>query len=240
MNTNTRTLWMALMSGAAVGCLLGASAVAQVHMPDLNSHWASPSIQFSEQLHRVQQSAEDRQFFMEVQGYLQVLGFYRGEIDGVWGPGSDQALVEFLQMAGQAEWSQEAYDLLRAAAARYEQGGVSVREVIRNPANPDEEALEAAAVQFQQAMEAYEEGDYATATRLFEAVLDVFERVLGLEHRETLSTRNNLAASLSSQGRYAEAEALERELLTVQARVLGPEHPNTLATRNNLASNLSF
>ena len=197
MNASTRTLWMALMNGAAVASLLGTSAVAQVQTPELNAYRTSPDVQFADQLHRVQQSAEERQFFMEIQGYLQVLGFYRGGIDGVWGPGSDRALGEFLQMSGEREWSQEAYDMLRAAAARFERGGVSVREAIRNPTNPDEEALEAAGRQYQQARAAYEAGDYSTAARLFEALLVVRERVLGPEHPGTLTTRHNLASSLS-------------------------------------------
>ena len=62
------------------------------------------------------------------------------------------------------------------------------------------------------------------------------ERVLGPEHPDTLTTRNNLAAWRGEAGDAAGAVAAFAELLPLRERVLGPEHPDTLATRHNLAS----
>ena len=63
--------------------------------------------------------------------------------------------------------------------------------------------------------------------------------MLGPEHPDTLTTKSNLARSLSGQGKYPEAEALERQVLEAQERVLGPEHPYTLTTKGILAGSLS-
>jgi len=63
-----------------------------------------------------------------------------------------------------------------------------------------------------------------------------YERVLGPEHPDTLSTRHNLAFWRGEAGDAAGAVAAFAELLPIRERVLGPEHPDTLSTRHNLAS----
>jgi hypothetical protein len=62
--------------------------------------------------------------------------------------------------------------------------------------------------------------------------------VRGPEHPNTLTTKVNLAGSLSGQGKYPEAEALLRQVLEAEERVLGPEHRHTLTTKDNLARSL--
>ena len=52
--------------------------------------------------------------------------------------------------------------------------------------------------------------------------------MLGLEHPDTLQSRNNLAIGYSAAGRTEEAIRLWGETLALRARVLGPEHPDTL------------
>ena len=59
--------------------------------------------------------------------------------------------------------------------------------------------------------------------------------VLGRDHPDTLTTRNNLALFTAQAGDPAAARDLVRELLPDRERVLGRDHPNTLGTRNNLA-----
>jgi len=59
--------------------------------------------------------------------------------------------------------------------------------------------------------------------------------VLGTEHPDTLSSRNNLAIGYRVLGRHHEAVELDKETLRVRERVLGSEHPDTLTGRNNLA-----
>ena len=70
---------------------------------------------------------------------------------------------------------------------------------------------------------------------LYEQVLADQERVLGPDHPDTLTTRNNLAVAYRSAGRFGEAIELYKWVLADQERVLGPDHPDTLITRNNLA-----
>ena len=70
---------------------------------------------------------------------------------------------------------------------------------------------------------------------LYEQVLAERERVLGADHPDTLTVRNNLAGAYKSAGRLAEAVELFERVLADRVRVLGPDHPDTLAARNNLA-----
>ncbi|MFD8543431.1 tetratricopeptide repeat protein [Streptomyces sp. NPDC059649] len=68
-----------------------------------------------------------------------------------------------------------------------------------------------------------------------ERVLADFERVLGPDHPDTLTARNNLANSYSDAGRVQEALDLRERVLADFERVLGPDHPAVLTARNNLA-----
>ena len=70
---------------------------------------------------------------------------------------------------------------------------------------------------------------------LYEQVLAERERVLGPDHPDTLTIRNNLAGAYYSVGRFGEAIELFERVLAERERVLGPDHPDTLTTRNNLA-----
>ena len=65
--------------------------------------------------------------------------------------------------------------------------------------------------------------------------MEAQERLLGLEHPDTLVSVNNLAKLLHAKGDYAAAEPLYRRALEAQERILGPEHPKTLSVLNNLA-----
>lgn len=78
-------------------------------------------------------------------------------------------------------------------------------------------------------------GQAVAAEPEYQAVIQVQERVLGAEHRDTLGSRMNLATALLAQGKHAEAELEHRVVIQVQERVLGAEHLDTLGSRNNLA-----
>ena len=67
------------------------------------------------------------------------------------------------------------------------------------------------------------------------AAVEVIEDVLGPDHPDTLTVRNNLAGAYHSAGRFGEAIELFEQVLADRVRVLGPDHPDTLTTRNNLA-----
>ncbi|MGA3019878.1 MAG: tetratricopeptide repeat protein, partial [Bryobacteraceae bacterium] len=78
-------------------------------------------------------------------------------------------------------------------------------------------------------------GRWREAEPLAVRAMQLCERVLGPEHRNTLTFVNHLALLYKVQGRYAEAEPLYQRALAARGRVLGPEHPDTLTSVNNLA-----
>ena len=51
------------------------------------------------------------------------------------------------------------------------------------------------------------------------------ERVLGPDHPDTLTARNNLAIAYRGAGRPDEAISLHEQALAARERVLGPDHP---------------
>ena len=59
--------------------------------------------------------------------------------------------------------------------------------------------------------------------------------LLGTDHPDTLSSRNNLAGAYCDAGRLDEAITLYEQTLEDRTRILGPHHPSTLTSRNNLA-----
>ena len=61
-------------------------------------------------------------------------------------------------------------------------------------------------------------------------------RLLGLEHPDTLNSRNSLAAAYLAAGRVDEAIPLFEQILAVRQRTLGPDDSETLVSQNNLAS----
>ena len=75
----------------------------------------------------------------------------------------------------------------------------------------------------------------AQAIEVAEPLLADRERVLGPDHPDTLTARNNLAEAYQAAGRAAEAIPLHERTLADRERVLGPDHPDTLTSRNNLA-----
>jgi hypothetical protein len=70
---------------------------------------------------------------------------------------------------------------------------------------------------------------------MFTGLVQVKERVLGLEHPDTLTARGELAGWTGMAGDPAAARDMFVALLLVEERVLGPEHPHTLADRRELA-----
>ena len=61
-------------------------------------------------------------------------------------------------------------------------------------------------------------------------------RLLGLEHPDTLNSRNSLAAAYLAAGRVDEAIPLFEQILAVRQRTLGHDDSETLVSQNNLAS----
>jgi tetratricopeptide (TPR) repeat protein len=80
------------------------------------------------------------------------------------------------------------------------------------------------------------QGQFASAIDLVEAILTDMQRVLGLDHLDTLGTRNNLALLYQAAGDMDRAIPLLDATLTDVQRILGPNHRRTLLSRENLAS----
>ncbi|WP_329305750.1 tetratricopeptide repeat protein [Streptomyces anulatus] len=76
------------------------------------------------------------------------------------------------------------------------------------------------------------------AARLFAELAADRARVLGTDHRDTLSAREDYAWELGQAGEYAEAARLFAELAADRARVLGADDPRTLTARHNHAWSL--
>ncbi|MGH3997998.1 MAG: tetratricopeptide repeat protein, partial [Pseudonocardiaceae bacterium] len=77
--------------------------------------------------------------------------------------------------------------------------------------------------------------DLSRAAHIGAQVLANCERVLGVAHPGTLTSRNNLATAYASAGKLTEAIPLYEQTLSGREQELGAEHPDTLATRSNLA-----
>ena len=67
-----------------------------------------------------------------------------------------------------------------------------------------------------------------------DVAVDALEGLLGPDHPDTLTSRNNLAGAYESAGRLTEAIALYEQVLLDCTRVLGPDHPLTATVRENL------
>uniref|UniRef100_UPI0013005759 tetratricopeptide repeat protein n=1 Tax=Streptomyces triticisoli TaxID=2182797 RepID=UPI0013005759 len=72
------------------------------------------------------------------------------------------------------------------------------------------------------------------ALELDERVLADYERLLGLDHPDTLTARSNLAVSYRDAGRIREALDLCERVLVDRERLFGLDHPDTLTARNNV------
>ena len=55
--------------------------------------------------------------------------------------------------------------------------------------------------------------------------METFQRVLGVEHPDTLTSMNNLAFTWKGRDRDKEAITLMKECVQLKERVLGPDHP---------------
>ena len=77
--------------------------------------------------------------------------------------------------------------------------------------------------------------DLTRAIPLLERTLADGERVLGEDHPETATWRNNLANAYQSAGQVRRAIPLFERALAESERVLGDDHPDTSTSRSNLA-----
>nr|BEK63595.1 hypothetical protein KPHV_08220 [Kitasatospora purpeofusca] len=79
-------------------------------------------------------------------------------------------------------------------------------------------------------------GLFHTAVTHWQHLTADTERLLGDDHPDTLTSRNNLATSYQQAGRTPEAIVLLERVTADRERILGPDHPDTLVSHGNLAS----
>jgi tetratricopeptide (TPR) repeat protein len=110
------------------------------------------------------------------------------------------------------------------------------KEVMSYVSSDEDEVLNRATVAGNTAWYLHLRGEYAAAEEISRDALDGREKVLGLEHPDTLTSVSNLGSVLKSQGKYEQAEAMHRRALEGREKVLGLEHPHTLISVRNLGS----
>jgi tetratricopeptide (TPR) repeat protein len=84
----------------------------------------------------------------------------------------------------------------------------------------------------------YVRGAYKSAENLLRREWEIRSRILGDEHPDTLTSMNNLTATLRAEGDLAGAREKQEEVLEIRRRILGDEHPDTLTSIANLAGTL--
>jgi tetratricopeptide (TPR) repeat protein len=137
----------------------------------------------------------------------------------------------------------------RAAALAGSQAHVAIRDILEqvrtlqeNSVGPaaegdDELARVLLSLRFWTLYHLNKLGDSAAqAIAVGEPLVSDFERVLGLDHPDTLTARDSLAAAHQAAGRSAEAIPLYERTLAACERLLGADHPRTLKSRGNLAA----
>ena len=81
-------------------------------------------------------------------------------------------------------------------------------------------------------------GEYTEAEKLKVQVLDARNRILGVEHPDTIRAMASLAATHHDLGKYNVAEKLKIQVLDARNRILGGEHPDTIRAMGNLCKRL--
>ncbi|MFF4379988.1 tetratricopeptide repeat protein [Kitasatospora sp. NPDC001547] len=84
-----------------------------------------------------------------------------------------------------------------------------------------------------------EAGLYSTSIQHWLGLSTTSGRVLGDDHPDTLTARNNLAHSYWEAGRTDDAITLQEQVLADRRRIFGADHPVVLMARHNLAASYS-
>jgi Tetratricopeptide repeat len=76
------------------------------------------------------------------------------------------------------------------------------------------------------------------ARSLVERAFELYQRLLGDDHPDTLDSADSLTFDLRAADEYERARQLDEDILIRRRRVLGEDHPDTLTAAVNLASDL--
>ncbi|KAL8635242.1 MAG: hypothetical protein Q9228_007247 [Teloschistes exilis] len=93
-----------------------------------------------------------------------------------------------------------------------------------------------ASLMYNAASYAWRKGDAVEAVQLSRRALDVRKKILGPEHKGTLTSMGMVGLAYGLGGQWKEAEKLQVQEMETTKRVLGEEHPDTLTSMANLAS----
>jgi tetratricopeptide (TPR) repeat protein len=126
-------------------------------------------------------------------------------------------------------------DAKHAESAPHSRAFGSFEEFFLRFGEGDAQVVEVCGLASSYAFHFFHRGRWRDAERIGVHLLQLRNRVLGVEHPDTLTSVNNLASLYTSQGRYGEAEPLLVGALEASERVLVVEHPDTLTSMNNLA-----
>ncbi|KAG4441565.1 hypothetical protein IFR05_002950 [Cadophora sp. M221] len=74
------------------------------------------------------------------------------------------------------------------------------------------------------------QGFYQDSMKMYRQTIHSQERLLGSEHKATLTSKHRLAWNLYELGQYKEAEQLEKEVIEIKTRIYGADHHRTLAS----------
>jgi len=179
----------------------------------------------------VQAESEDAsEGIRDVQRDLATLGLYNGAIDGLTGPATSRAVVEFLERAGLSrEFDRPSRDRLAEAAQIADAGLLPVSGAIERSA----ELVEAKGL-FEEGRRAFARGQYSRSVEFYAQAARTYQLLLGQEHEQTLGVLSNLGLGLHFGGSYADAEGLHRHVLSVRERILSPGDPVVSESLHNL------
>jgi tetratricopeptide (TPR) repeat protein len=99
--------------------------------------------------------------------------------------------------------------------------------------------VEWATLLYRAAWYAWQRGNAVDSERLALESMKAQQKVLGEEHRDTLSSMGMVGLARSLGGRWREAAEIEVKKMNASKTVLGPDHPNTLSSMANLAMTYS-
>ena len=109
-------------------------------------------------------------------------------------------------------------------------------DALASHAPPDTDTRATAYLLHQAGLFLSDQGQPGRAAGYLQRALAGYVRVLGADHRDTLTARNNLAHAYQSAEDPGRAIPLLEQTLADRQRVLGADHPHTLSSRNNLAA----
>ena len=85
-----------------------------------------------------------------------------------------------------------------------------------------------------------EQGYFKEAETFGNKVLDTRNRLLGVEHLDTIKAMEHLGKTYYNLGKYSEAEKLQMQVLDTSKTIFGVEHPDIVRSMANLAATYSF